>query len=502
MNRTKLFAKNSISTGAYQICLIAYGFIVPKMMMIYYGSEINGLVSSINQIITYLNLVEAGLAGAAVFALYKPLADKDYASINGIVSAAKKYYYQSGLIFTVLIVGVAFLYPVLKPVSSLSYILVALLVLVLGAKGFLEFFTLAKYRALLTADQRTYVISNTSSIYIILNTAIIWILANLRVNIVLTYFVALFSLFVRTFLLIYYSKRNYPFLNASCKPMLGALDKRWDAFFLQILGAVHSGAPIVIATVFFPLSSVSVYAVYNTIMIGINNLLSIFTSGLAASFGDVIARKDYSTLNQADNEFQVAYYVIISIIYSVAFSTIMPFVKLYTAGVHDANYIVPQVGFAIVVNGFLFNLKTPQGMLVISAGHYRETRTRSLLQAILAVLCGVMLIPRFGLAGIAMGSCLSNIYRDIDLAFYVPKHITNTLPSKTIKRMIWAAVTCIVSTSISSFISFETSNFFQWILLAFAIFLMSSVVTISSAFLFERETVFDVIKRISRLLKR
>ena len=53
-------------------------FIIPCIMLKYYGSEINGLVSSINQFIVYFNLVEAGLSGAAIYVLYKPLAGKNH----------------------------------------------------------------------------------------------------------------------------------------------------------------------------------------------------------------------------------------------------------------------------------------------------------------------------------------------------------------------------------------------------------------------------------------
>lgn len=41
--------------------------------MITYGSETNGLITSLQQFIQYFTLLEAGLSGAAIFALYKPV---------------------------------------------------------------------------------------------------------------------------------------------------------------------------------------------------------------------------------------------------------------------------------------------------------------------------------------------------------------------------------------------------------------------------------------------
>ena len=116
------------------------GFITPRVMLKAYGSEINGLVTSIYQFIAYFNLVEAGLAGAAIYALYKPLADNNYKAINAVVAAAKKFYTQSGYIFISLTIGLAIIYPVLVKSDAITPFNVGLLVLILGVNGALNFY--------------------------------------------------------------------------------------------------------------------------------------------------------------------------------------------------------------------------------------------------------------------------------------------------------------------------------------------------------------------------
>jgi len=280
------------------------GFITPRIMLKYYGSEINGLVSSINQFIVYFNLVEAGLSGAAIYALYKPLADQNHKAVNGVISAAKKFYTQSGYIFISLTIGLAVFYPIFIKTQVLNQFEVAILVLILGVNGALEFFTLAKYRVLLSADQRTYVISLASLAHIIINTLIVVILGSMQVNIVVLRFVALLSIFLRSFILMIYVRKNYRFLDYNEKPNYQALHKRWDALYLQILGAVHIGAPAVILTLITKnLKLVSVYTIFNMVIAGINGILSIFISGLSASFGDVIAKGETTVLQKAYREF-------------------------------------------------------------------------------------------------------------------------------------------------------------------------------------------------------
>ena len=170
LSRTKKFIYSTITTAMYQLVLFIAGFITPKLMLTCYSSEINGLVSSITQFITYFNLVEAGLSSAAIYALYKPLANNDYDEISSVVVATKKFYIKSGLVFVGLVIFLASAYPFFVTSNNISNITVISLVFILGFSSALEFFSLAKYRALLSADQKTYIISLSSIVYIVLNT--------------------------------------------------------------------------------------------------------------------------------------------------------------------------------------------------------------------------------------------------------------------------------------------------------------------------------------------
>lgn len=499
-SRTKKFMYNSITTALYQVVVMLVGLVTPKVLLTYYGSELNGLVSSINQFITYFNLVEAGIAGAAVYALYKPLADKDEKEISSVASAAKKYYFQSGEIFTGLVIVMSLLYPLFITTEALSPVLVGILVLVLGAKGFLEFFTLAKYRVILTADQKTYIVSISSTVYVVLQMIIIVILSVLKCNIVIVYALSILSLFARTLILMIYVKKKYPYINYKAKPKTEALNKRWDALFLQILHTVQTGAPVVLVTIFTTLKDVSVYSIYNMVLNGINSILSIFTSGLSASFGDIIVRKEEENLKKVYRDFEYTYYFIIAIVYAVSFIMIMSFVEVYTSDITDANYIQPLVGFLFVLNGLLYNLKTPQGTLVISAGHYKETRWRNVIQALIIIVIGAILTPFFGIVGVLIASCLSNLYRDIDLLIYVPQYITKTKIKSTIKNWIMLLLIIIITVLPISFIDINATGLVEWILKAGGITSVVAVIASLIAFIFNREQFKFVLNRFKNMV--
>ncbi len=461
--RTRKFLINSITTGAYQFILMITGFVTPQIMLRFYGSEVNGLISSINQFFIYFSLVEAGLSGAAIYALYKPLADQNYKEINAIVAAAKKFYNQSGHIFMLLTIVLSFVYPLWIHSSVISSISAGMLVFILGTKSALEFFTLSKYRVILTADQKTYIISIASIVYVLINTFIVAVFGMLRVNVVLLYMLSLLAVLIRTLILFVYVKREYTYLNYSESPNEQALNRRWDALYLQILGAIHKGAPVMILTIVTKdLKLVSVYTIFNMIISAINSILSIFTSGLSASFGEVISKNETGILKKAYNEFEFAYYALITVVYTIAMVTIMPFIRIYTDGIVDVNYDIPILGFLFVINGLLYNIKTPQGMLVISAGMFKETKLQTTIQGAIVVVVGLILTPKFGLLGVLVGSIVSNLYRDFDLIVFVSRRITMLPLKQSIVRVLRIIVTTFILYVPFIFIKLNTSNYIEW----------------------------------------
>ena len=265
-----MFAKNTFWNLVYQLTAIVAGFLVPRAIIGVYGSEVNGLVTSLTQFIGYFALVEAGISGAATFALYKPIAKGDWDGINVVASASKVFYQKSGMLFLVLLVGLSVVYPIFVSVGSLAPWEIMVLTFLLGAKIVVDFFSLAKYQVFLTADQKNWLIQLASTVFTLVNTAVIFLFAYLHAPVVAVYALALSAVFARSLILALYTRRHYPKLN--CKVDYGdyQLPQRWDALFLQILGAVQSGAPVILATFLCgSMSEVSVLAVYMLVSTGV-----------------------------------------------------------------------------------------------------------------------------------------------------------------------------------------------------------------------------------------
>lgn len=331
---------------------------------------------------------------------------------------------------------------------------------------------------------------------------LIALLASFNINIVITMAVASTTIFFRSFILWFYVRKNYQYIDYSEFPDESKLNKRWYALYLQILGVIHTGGPIVLATMFTDLKMVSVYTVFNLVTKGVGAVLGIFVSGLAASFGDVIAKREQDTLKRTYDEFELSYYTLISIIYSVTFIMLMPFIRLYTKNITDISYELPVFGFLMVLNGLLFNVKTPQGMLVISAGLYRETRWQTTMQG--SILLGVGIIGGYyyGLVGIVLASIISNIYRDIDLAIYIPKVLLNINPKRTFKRILISFIMIFIICSPFYFMKLPIVDFYDWSSYALLLLVYSSVIVMSFMLFLEKATLLRIFNRLKNMSNR
>jgi len=501
MSRTGKFVSNAISSFILQAATLISGFIIPVVMIRTYGSEINGLVSSISQFIHYFFLVEAGLASASIYALFKPLSDRDPQAISGIVSATKIFYFWSGYIFVALTLGCSLLYPYFVKVESLSSLQVGLLVLVLSCSGVSSFFVMAKYRALVTADQKVYIINLLSTVSILVNTVIVVVLTQMDVNIVVLRTVALIAVFIPPVVMHFYVNRYYGYVDYKAKPNFKPLNKRWDALILQILQMVQTSVPIILATIFTSLAMVSVYTVYAMVINGVRQMIMIFSQGIQAAFGELIALGDIDKFRKVYDQYEFMIYAIMTLFYSTVMVLLLAFIRLYTRGITDANYEQPTMAFLFVLNALLYSIKTPQGTLVTSAGLFKETKYQTLTQSLLAIVFGLILGNFFGLNGILLGLIISNLYRDIDLIIFIPRTLHNTKILHTLKRVALVFVEFVIICLPFAYFDMGITSYLQWIGWAFIVFVYSCIVIILVSFVFDRNAFFASFSRLTGFRK-
>lgn len=159
MNRSKVVIKNFTWELGYYFFVIALGFLAPRLIILTYGSEVNGLSSTITQILSVILLIQSGATTAAVFSLYKPIVEKDIVKINVIINATSRYFKILSYIYFILMFVMAIITS--KTISSsIDRKLIFWAFFIMGSKGFLDLYFTSQFRVLFTAyEQKFYMLT-------------------------------------------------------------------------------------------------------------------------------------------------------------------------------------------------------------------------------------------------------------------------------------------------------------------------------------------------------
>ena len=154
---------NMISVVLCQIVTIAISFILPRLYIENFGSGVNGVLSTVKQIFSYLCLLEAGVGLATSQALLRPVATKSRGEINGILAATKQHYIKVGLVYGTAVLLIAAVYGFAVDTGLDPFTVIAL-VLLNGVPSLITFFIEGKYCILMETDGRQYIINNSQTV--------------------------------------------------------------------------------------------------------------------------------------------------------------------------------------------------------------------------------------------------------------------------------------------------------------------------------------------------
>ena len=427
---------NMLSYALLQIVNMLVGLFLPRLYLSVYGSEVNGIISTINSFTTYFAYLEAGLGLTLIHSLFKPLAENDVESTNGILTYSKKQYQKISYLYFLLVVALSLVFPFLKVANDIGRIEFIFLVFVIGLYGALDFYSMAKYRVLLTADKKEYVISYAMILAQLLRFIFVWLLLRFNISVVFVKIVPILTLLVRTVLLKIYISKKYPDLSFSAitKKQVSASKDRWDALLLQISISTSVSLPTIIVSQALGYKEANVFAVYSLVIAAVISIISALSSGVSPMLGRSIAQgKDIrSTYDIYD--FFVS--IVITTAFSVTAIMIIPFVILYTNVVDDINYVEPLYAILFSVWAALYSYRIPVTAVVNAAGIYRPNRIHNSVNLVLQVAGGILAALLFGVPGLLFVMIIAALHRNISLSIVNSRELLHNGVSKSIVRQL------------------------------------------------------------------
>lgn len=464
------FKLNTVSSLILQVVTFICGFILPKMYLLYFGSDVNGLISSISQFLTVLAIADCGVGAVVQSALYKPLAEHDIDQISRVYIASEKYYNKIARILIAYVILLCFIFPRFSSVDFDKYY-IASLILILSIGEISQYLLGIKNIVLLNSAQYGFVRSITSIITIVVNTVVCVLLMKLHASIHFVRFVSAMVYLARSIIFNIFVHRKFK-INRKIDISDDPIKQKWNGLAQHISSVILGNTDVVVLTIFTTLRDVSIYSIYYMIVNGIKQIVLSLNAGAEPLLGDMIAKND-SKLLATFESFECAIHTLTCVLFTITGLTIVPFVRVYTNGITDANYIVPLFAAVLTTAIGVYCIRLPYNTMTIVAGHFKQTQASAIIEAVINIVVSVLAVMKFELVGVACGTLAAMLYRTVYLVLYTSKVI--------LKRPLTAFFKCVVSDLIGisatvfvfrlfqPFFSMEAVSFLSWGIMAFKV---------------------------------
>lgn len=444
--RTKKSAINIITAFISQFILILLGFISRKVMIDSVGVEYLGINGLMSNILTILSLAESGIGTAMVYALYKPLAEKDTYKIKALMSFYKNTYRALAL-FTAL-AGLSilpFLKYLMKDNNIENSITIYLLFLFSSVCSYLYSYKISMNNA----DQNKYLstIFNTVTQILVLVAKVL--ILYLTKNYILFLSIDIASTLIKNFIFSKIMDKRYPYLKEKVTEKLDRETK--DSLYVNIkslfigkIGYIISvSSDNLVISSRISIKTVGLYSNYTTITSSVSGFVGIFISSISASIGNLLAEESKEKVYDIYKTTEFINFWLYFFSSICIFCLSETFISLW---IGEQFLMGKGVLILIVLNFFISGIMAPIDSVKCAAGLYKPDRYVTIIAAIINFIISMLLAKPLGISGVFIGTLVSTLLFSFWIKpVIVYKNIFKKNVFEYFKRILFQiSITCIM----------------------------------------------------------
>lgn len=494
--RSRKLLWNTVSSLAQQVTTIVCGFILPRLILSSFGSEVNGLVTSITQFLAIIAFLEMGVGSVVKSSLYKPLANKDDEEVSRIIVSAGRFFKRIAATLVVYIVALCFLYPYFSD-QQFSVLYTAGLIVAIGINSFSQYYFGLVDGLLITADQRGYIFYTSQMVAVILNTAVCALMIHLGASIHMVKLATSLIYLLRPLAVRAYINRHYT-INRKITYTTEPIKQKWNGIAQHVAAVLLNNTGTVVLTLMATLSDVSIYSVYYLVVHGVSQLFISMTNGVQALMGEMLAKKEKQKLDNLFRWTEWSIHTGTMFVFGCTAVLVVPFVQVYTKGVSDANYMQPLFGLLLTLAHAGHCLRLPYNLMILAGGHYKQTQSNYIVAAVLNVVFSVVTVKVWGLVGVAIGTLLAMVYQTVWMAWYISRDLIKWPFRRFLKQVAVDALAFAAAYAISGLIRMNGVSYAAWVILAVKVALVWLVVILAVNAVFYRRNMQLLFKKLLR----
>lgn len=424
MNRTMRTVVNAIAQALSVLIQSVFALVVTREIIANIGSDTNGINSTATQILTVLSLIEGGFTLATLVKLYKPFSDRDYKLLNQYISLSKKKYEKIGIAYLVVGSGIALLYTPFVKTGVDTAVTCSIMVLTVFSSAF-SIFYVSKYRLLFQVSQTEYKVYfiqfGTNILMYIAEIAVIRLTKNiLYVRICIVVFQV-----AAGFIIGFVARKRFKFLSFREEYSQVCIEGTKDVFISKFSGMIYSSASVFFISTFVGTGYTSIFAVYSSIINIISNYVNVILASPRNALGQIFhaEQHDHDRISQTFEEYEYISVLAVTYLASIAFALMIPFVRMYTSGIADLNYIDGKLALLLILIYVFQMIHIPSGTCIEVAGRFKAVKYIQMSSTVLMIILTVTLAFVYGLYGILFAKLITSIALAIVEILYVRSSI-------------------------------------------------------------------------------
>lgn len=417
MNRNRMMLANTIIVIITIALNTILGMVEIKLFLEAYGTLINGLIQTANQVLGYLVLIESGICAAYLYKFYKPISENDTEKMsslyNGFLNTMKRVVYKM-LAVAVLI---CFIYPIILVIrnkSDVNYLTMVSIFVMLSIRAILPYRLTMVPKYMIVLKEKKYkaeLISGTTKSFQFIAEIIIIIYFKPPIQ-VLLFTTVIITLITGLWFQLEMKKLYKGQLKDHAKPDYkpNAMSKDILAHNISAL-AFNSTDNIIISM--FSLENVTIYSSYNMIAQKAVELIQKVIEGASATFGIKIAA-NHKNSYELYRELLSGIYYLAGIITTVFVVMINDFIKLWIGEKYVAETLDAVLFGFILYTGILLPILY---VARNAKGLFHESRNFTIAQAVLNIIITVLLVPIIGITGALIGTLLGRVLISVPMNY-------------------------------------------------------------------------------------
>lgn len=405
--------KNSMRNIAFgltgQILNIIMSFIARTVLVTTLGDVYAGVSGNFTNILMVFSLADLGVGTAIIYALYKPIAQRNEQKIQALMRLYARAYTIIGLVIVGLgLVTLPFLDFIMKTDIAIPDLELIFMLYVLGTAS--SYF-LAYKGTLITANQKNYIVTNVVYSTSIVSYGIQIAIILLTKNFVLSLAVQIATNILQNVITMCIANRMYPYIRGKSEARLRRVEKREIFSNVRSLMFYRTGQVIINGTDSIVISSMigvieaGIYSNYMLLFTTIKNLLQQVFHAITASVGNLNA------IESQEHKYEIFKITLFANFWMFGFSTVCfwvlinPFIGDIWLG--EQRVLDQTVVLFLVLNFYLLGMRNTCITFRDTMGIFRQGRFVPLIAALVNIGVSIWLAGQMGMIGVFIGTTVS-----------------------------------------------------------------------------------------------